>query len=231
LKDHPEITFVDRGLVKDIQLGEGTDDHKVTWRSRDGKASGTVRSRWVIDCSGRARLLVKKFGHDVPLDDGFSTSAVWGQFSGCTDDIFDERWNYTFPDGEVTRRDLDTIHLWGDGYWIWLIRLTGQRISVGVSFNRNRPPAEGNLRQVFWDVIRRYPLLNFLTEENQLDFAAYRNVQHISDTYVAARRYAIAGDAASIIDAYYSQGVSLALVTSWHAANIVERHLREHVLD
>ena len=232
IKDHPEITLVDRGLVKDVQLGEGdAGDHEITWRSRDGKASGTVRSRWVIDCSGRARLLVKKFGHDVPLDDGFSTSAVWGQFSGCTDDIFDERWNYTFPDGEVTRRDLDTIHLWGDGYWIWLIRLTDQRISVGVSFNRNRPPSEGNLRQVFWDVIRRYPLLNFLTEENQLDFAAYRNVQHISDTYVSARRYAIAGDAASIIDAYYSQGISLALVTSWHAANIVERDLRDDVLD
>lgn len=231
LKEHPEIVFEDGGLVREVELGDGAQQHRITWRSRDGKSSGTVRARWLIDCSRRARFLVKRPGHDVPLDDDFEPSAVWGQFSGCTDDIFDNRWNCTFPDGEVTPHALDTIHLWGDGYWIWLIRLTDQRISVGVSYHRNRPPVQGNLREVFWKIIRRYPLLNFFTEENLLDLAAYRSVQHISDTYVSEHRYTIAGDAASIIDAYYSQGISLALATSWHAANIVERDLRDGVLD
>ena len=44
-------------------------------------------------------------------------------------------------------------------------------------------------------------------------------------------RYVIVGDASSIIDAYYSQGVSLSMSTSWHGANIAERDLREGVLD
>ncbi|WP_173034435.1 hypothetical protein [Phytohabitans flavus] len=41
----------------------------------------------------------------------------------------------------------------------------------------------------------------------------------------------IVGDASSIIDAYYSQGISLSLSTSWHGANIVQRDLSEGVLD
>ena len=88
-----------------------------------------------------------------------------------------------------------------------------------------------NLHETFWATLRKYPMLDFLTPEKLLDFAAYRNVQHITDTYVSERRYAIAGDAASIIDAYYSQGISLALAESWHSANIVERDLRQGVLD
>jgi 2-polyprenyl-6-methoxyphenol hydroxylase-like FAD-dependent oxidoreductase len=230
LRDFNTITVINTGHVRDVNLGvEG--DHTIYWRSRNGNAAGTVTARWLVDCSGRARLLVKRFGHTVALNDGFSTSSVWGQFSGCTDDIFDERWQYTFPEGERTRRDLDTVHLWGDGYWIWLIRLSNDRISVGVSFHRGRAPADGNLRDVFWEIVRRYPLLDFLAKENLLDFAAYRDVQHITDTYVSPRRYAIVGDAASIIDAYYSQGISLALVTSWHVSNIAERDMRDGVLD
>lgn len=235
LKRFEKITLIDCGLVRDVELGGtlGTDsDHIVTWSSKDNGTGGTVRARWLVDCSGRARVLVKRFGHDVPLNDDFRTSAVWGQFSNCTDAFFDEtEWNFEFPDGDVIRRDLDTVHLWGDGYWIWLIRLNKDRISVGVSLHRNRLDVDRNLRNVFWDIIRRYPMLHWIREENLLDFRAYRDVQYISDTYISPDRYIIVGDASSIIDAYYSQGISLSLSTSWHCANIAERDLREGVLD
>ncbi|WP_173034437.1 FAD-dependent oxidoreductase [Phytohabitans flavus] len=73
LKQFDNITLIDRGLVRDLQLGStlGVDcDHVVTWRAKDGSLDGTVRARWLIDCSGRARLLVKRFGHDVPSPTG-----------------------------------------------------------------------------------------------------------------------------------------------------------------
>ena len=228
---HDRITVLNSGRVHDVDLGDGEGrDHTIFWRSRDRRQEGSVLARWIMDCSGRARFLAKRFGHSVPLDDGFDTSAVWGQFSGCTDEAFDG-WEFTFPDGEVTRRDYDTVHLWGDGYWIWVIRLSGDRISVGVSAHKRIAPSGCNLREVFWDIVRRYPGLDFLSEDTELDFGAYRTVQHISDTYVSPKRYAIAGDAASIIDAYYSLGMSLAFVSSWHSANILERDIKEGVLD
>ncbi|MFI2437074.1 NAD(P)/FAD-dependent oxidoreductase [Streptomyces sp. NPDC018960] len=225
------VTFLDRGLVRDIDLGDDSRDHVLHWVSRNKKESGEIAARWMVDCSGRTRLLARKYGHDLPLDEEFRTTAAWAQFSGCGDDLFDERWNYAFPDGDVARRERNTVHLWGDGYWIWIIRLAGDRVSVGVTYHRGRPPEEGNAREVFWKVLRRYPLLDWLKEENVLEFSAYRDVQHCTDTFVSPKRYAMVGDASSIIDAYYSQGISLSMTTSWHIANVAQRDIQEGVLD
>ncbi|WP_093777913.1 hypothetical protein [Streptomyces sp. yr375] len=52
-----------------------------------------------------------------------------------------------------------------------------------------------------------------------------------TDSFASERRYAMAGDAASIIDAYYSQGIALALVTSWHLANVIQCDVQDNRLD
>lgn len=225
------LTFLDRGLVRDVELGEDGHDHVLSWSSRNKSESGRVHARWMVDCSGRARLLARRFGHDLPMEDEFKTTAAWGQFSGCTDQLFDGRWSYRFPDGDVAHRERNTLHLWGEDYWIWMIRLAGDRVSVGVTYHRNRPPEEGNAREVYWKIIRRYPMLEWLKEDNLLEFSAYKDVQHCTDTFVSSKRYAMVGDASSIIDAYYSQGISLSMSTSWHAANIAQRDVKEGILD
>ncbi|NJP45295.1 NAD(P)/FAD-dependent oxidoreductase [Actinacidiphila epipremni] len=225
------VTYLDRGLVREVDLGSGDGDHLLTWMSRDRSESGEIAARWIVDCSGRAQLLAKKFGHDTPLRDDFSTTAAWAQFQNCTDDLFDERWQYEFADGVVTRRDRNTLHLWGENYWIWIIRLTGDRVSVGVSYHRGRPPEDGNARDVFWKILRRYPVLDWLREDDVLEFSAYKDVQHITDTFVSDRRYAMVGDSSSIIDAYYSQGISLSMVGSWHIANIAMQDVKDNRLD
>ncbi|MFF8958403.1 hypothetical protein [Streptomyces sp. NPDC014894] len=225
------VTLLERGLVRDTELGDDGADHLIRWTSRDKKESGQVAARWMVDCSGRARLLARAYGHDLPLDDEFRTTAAWGQFKNCDDGLFGDDWNYRFPDGDVARRDRNTLHLWGDGYWIWVIRLAGDRVSIGVSYDRGRPPEDGNARDVFWKVLRRYPMLEWLKEEDLLEFSAYRDVQHCTDTFVSPKRYAMVGDASSIIDAYYSQGVSLSMTASWHIANIAQRDIAEGRLD
>jgi 2-polyprenyl-6-methoxyphenol hydroxylase-like FAD-dependent oxidoreductase len=232
---HPNVTFLDTARVKDVHLGRDGGIHELFWQCRATQRSGTVRASWVIDCSGRARFLAKRLGHaaeDVEFNDGFRNSAVWAQFSGIKDEMFGENWRYVFGDGAVTSRDLSTLHLWGDGYWIWVIRLNEERISIGVSYDQKRAPPGSNYKEKFWNVIRRYRLFDdMLREDNVLEFNVFKNCQHCTDTYVSSDRYGIAGDAASVIDAYYSQGVSLALVTSWHIANIVEKDLRDGHLD
>ena len=225
------LTFLDRGLVRDVELGDGDGDHTLTWSSRDKKEGGQISARWMVDCSGQARLLARRFGHDLPLDEEFSTTAAWGQFANCTDELFDERWTYHFPDGDTAQRDRNTLHLWGEDYWIWVIRLAGDRVSIGVTYHRGRPPEEGNAREVFWKILRRYPILDWITEENMLEFSAYKDVQHCTDTFVSPQRYAMVGDASSIIDAYYSQGISLSMTTSWHVANIAQRDIQEGTLE
>ncbi|MBF6333041.1 NAD(P)/FAD-dependent oxidoreductase [Nocardia transvalensis] len=211
------------GRVRDV--ASDPDGHTVVWAPSARKVE-RLRARWLVDCSGRARFLVKRFGHDVDLDDGFATSAVWGQFRDCGDEVFGEIWDYEYPDGETLRRSDGTVHLWGPGYWIWVIRLTDDRLSVGICVDQRQLHGQ-SLKTFFWQTIRRYPVLSFLDESALLQFRSYRTAQHMTDTYVSPRRYAICGDAASIIDAFYSQGISLSMSSSWHIANIIEADVLE----
>ncbi|OLH06393.1 hypothetical protein DXO150_14570 [Xanthomonas oryzae pv. oryzae] len=56
------------------------------------------------------------------------------------DATFDDRWKLLLRSGTQTPRDLYTVHLWGRGYWIWVIRLSQDRISVGATFDQRSPP-------------------------------------------------------------------------------------------
>ncbi|MET8975815.1 FAD-dependent oxidoreductase [Streptomyces sp. NPDC004539] len=235
---HPGITFLDAARVRELHIADAgsTDPHRLEWsESGPDAATGTTLARWIIDCSGRNRLLARKFDHAAENredDDGFRTTAVWAQFKDVGDEHFDERWTHHTEDGRTTPRDLYTVHLWGEGYWIWVIRLSQDRISVGATFDRRNPPPGDTPREQFWNLVRRYPVLDgVVDEERLLEFRTFRNAQHWTDTFASERRYAMAGDAASIIDAYYSQGIALALVTSWHLANLVQRDVQEGRLD
>lgn len=231
---HPQITFLDTAKVRDVRISENGAPHELDWVSRSTDTSGTLEADWVIDCSGRVRMLAKRLGHrmDEEMQDGFQTTAVWGQFSGISKDLFGETWAFEFPDGGRARREGCTVHLWGEGYWIWVINLYKGRISIGVTFDQNNPPPGDSMEEQFWNVIRRYPVFDrMLSKENLLEFRAYKNVQYMTDTFVSRRRYGLAGDSAGIIDAYYSQGMSHSFVTSWHITNIVEEDLRRKRLD
>jgi 2-polyprenyl-6-methoxyphenol hydroxylase-like FAD-dependent oxidoreductase len=234
VRAHPNIRLVDDARVGEIALGAGEAPHTLALKD-GGNRRRALQARWILDCSGRSRMLARKFGHAAEKrerQDGFQTMAVWGQFAQVDDTSFDARWNMLLRSGQQTRRDLYTVHLWGRGYWIWMIRLSRDRISVGATFDQQQAPPGETPREQFWHLIRRYPLLDeVIGEHNLLEFQTFRHVQHWTDTFVSDKRYAMAGDAASIIDAYYSQGIALGLVSSWHIANVMERDLHEHRLD
>lgn len=228
----PGVRVLDAALARDVTLGDGEADHEIRWQRKDTGETGVLRARWIMDCSGRNRFLARRMGHDIPLGDDFQTTASWAQFGSVTDELFDDTWVFDFPDGGSVRRDHNTVHLWGVGYWIWVIRLSKDRISVGVTWDQRLSPPGRDFKEQFWHFIDRYPSLRAaLSPEQALEWRTFRNVQHMTDTFVSPRRYAMAGDAGSIIDALYSQGISLALVTSWHVANIVEKDVVHGELD
>lgn len=232
---HPRITLLDTAKVRNVTLGEGNAPHEIEWESRSTETKGSLRANWIVDCSGRARFLARRLNHvmdEQELSDGFQTTAVWAQFSNVDPEQFGEIWRYRFPDSGSAKREASTLHLWGNGYWIWVIKLSKSRISIGVTYNQKAQPQGENYEEKFWDVIRRYPIFEgILLPENVLEFRVYKNVQYMTDTFVSERRYGMVGDASTIIDAYYSQGMSHSFVASWHLANIVESGVKRGHLD
>jgi flavin-dependent dehydrogenase len=177
---------------------EGGRPRAVSYRS-DAGAEGTVRAPFVLDASGRARLLARRLGL-LRGDSFYPNLALYGYFTGVQ----------RLP-GEYAGNVLVEAT---PGGWAWHIPLHTGEVSIGVLV---APEARARLAQVR---VRRF-------FHEQLD--ASRQVKSMlrgatlvdgpivaaSDAY-RSRRYAgpgwlLVGDAGCSIDPMWSSGVAIAL--------------------
>lgn len=88
-----------------------------------------LRGDWVVDASGRRRLLSRQLGLVRPVP-GHPVGARWAWLRGVADmdALGDEGWRARF---RHTARGLATCHLLEEGAWSWLIPLRGGLTSVG----------------------------------------------------------------------------------------------------
>jgi flavin-dependent dehydrogenase len=130
-----DLVRFSRELKNDVVLGAkvdsvdiAADTHSVTY-TVDGNQI-TATARWVVDASGRASVLKRKFGfaqahpHDV--------NSAWFRVDWKIDiDTWsdDKKWHSHVQPG---LRYLSTVHLMDAGYWVWIIPLVGDKTSVGI---------------------------------------------------------------------------------------------------
>src|SRR3954469_13627448 len=116
------------GRVRSVEFGSGGRPHTVSVQSGDVVTQTTAR--WVVDASGRNRLLPRQLELKRPNE--HHCNAAWfrvgteidvGQWSD------DPIWQGRLTEGD---RAMSTNHLMGEGYWVWLIRLASGATSVGI---------------------------------------------------------------------------------------------------
>ncbi|MDF2824517.1 MAG: halogenase, partial [Mycobacterium sp.] len=116
------------GRARSVEFGSGNNPHTVT--CQDGDTVTTTTARWVVDASGRNRLLPRQL--DLKHTNGHLCNAAWLRVAT---EIDVGRWS---DDPEFQGRLLEgdramsTNHLMGEGYWVWLIRLASGATSVGI---------------------------------------------------------------------------------------------------
>jgi len=176
----------------------------------------TIRSRVVVDASGRATVL----GNQLRLKEqvpGLDKAAIWSYYRGGKRlDGIDA--------GETT-----VFMLPGRG-WFWYIPLPDDVVSVGVVADPAYLFDEStDFETVFLREVRRSgPLGARLTAATQiapvrgLRRMAYRNRQVAGDGWV------MIGDAAAFLDPIYSSGLYLALASAELAAGCIQEALTEN---
>lgn len=203
--------------VTDVAL-DAASGHTVTWE-RAGEAT-RVCARWLVDASGRRHLLCRALGQPVEKDERLPMGAAWARYRGVagfdavTDAGFRERVRFT-------PRHLSTNHLMYDGYWIWFIPLAGDRMSVGVVFDKTRvegPRTEAELEAFLASHRAARELLAGAEREDFQSFAhlAYRTERHFS-----ADRWALTGDAGSFIDPFYSPGADFIATSNTFITSLI----------
>jgi flavin-dependent dehydrogenase len=190
----------------------------------------TARSRWIVDASGRAAMLSRKLSHfhqniEHPIN------AVWGRFTGVKDwDSYE--WREKFPDYANacrTGRNWATNHLFGCGWWCWIIPLRGGDVSVGVVYDSRlfKLPDGSNLAERLHAHVLGHPVGREIFARARAiegDVHALSMLPYWSEK-VCGDGWALVGDAAGFIDPLYSPGLDFCSYTSYFVAELLGRAL------
>jgi len=202
-----------------------------------GGVERTAKCRWIIDATGRAAMFARKLGH-FRANTEHPINAVWARFSGVKEwDSYE--WRERFPDYANycrTAREWATNHLFGRGWWVWIIPLQGGDVSAGIVYDKRifKFPDGATLGHRLHAHILDNPVGREIFgaakviegDVHALSMLPYHSEKVCGDGWV------VVGDAAGFIDPLYSPGLDFCSYTSYYAADLIARGLKgEDVAD
>ena len=189
-----------------------------------------LKSRWVVDASGRATFLARKLGL-FRANVEHPINAVWARFTGVKDwDSYE--WRERFPEYTAacrTSRSWATNHLMGRGWWCWIIPLKGGDHSAGLVYDSRifklldgAHLGERLHRHILTHPVGREIFADAKFIEN--DVRAYSAMPYYSEE-VCGEGWAMVGDATGFIDPLYSPGLDFCSYTTTLTADLISRAL------
>jgi flavin-dependent dehydrogenase len=178
-------------------------------------AHGGLRAGVVVDASGRAGVLVKRFGRHE-RDPLLLNIAVHAQYEGI-------------PRAAGRRAGDIRMFTRPDMGWLWFIPLSDTVISVGavipqsVHRRQSRPTPEESLAHYLAETPAAAPLLERARRVSPARFDA--DYSYLG-TPLAGDRWVAVGDAAAFLDPIFSTGVMLAMQAGVEAAKLIDTGLR-----
>jgi len=188
---------------------------RVTGEGPQGPFS--VRSRWLIDASGRCAFAGAKAGLKRRATQKTRRVAVYAHFAGA-------RRHEGLAEGHIT-----IVRMAGG--WFWMIPLAGDRMSVGLVLpSKNFQGVEKNkLETVFNEAVESAPsVAERLAGARRLTPLAATGDYSWRHSSFATERILLTGDAAGFVDPIFSSGVMLAIQSAMDAAKLVLRADREN---
>jgi len=230
------IDLIEGAKVNHIELSSGEGDHVV--RFQQGKdEERAVRARFVVDASGRRRVLQRKL--DLGAPSPHAISAAWWRFRGEYDiEVMADAKSPTWKPKTQERRWFSTNHLMGHGYWVWMIPLSSGNTSIGIVADERIHPfrtfvTESRARQ--WLADNEPTLARFIEHAEPLDFLKLAKVSYCSKQVFSHDRWSCVGEAAVFLDAFYSPGSDWIAYTNTITTRLValdrERRLTAEVAD
>lgn len=228
----------------DVQWGPACADHTVRLHNRTSGAEKTLRAHWVIDATGRRRFLHRSRTQQAPTPapQPGRCSSAWFRVPGWIDvDDFvpasDAKWHERVapkhPRGIPFGRFNSTNHLCGEGYWVWLIPLPDQVMSVGIVADESIIPFESYNtaeRALDW-LAANEPLVAAAVENcTMLDFRTMRRYSYPVNDFVSAERWALIGEAMGFADPFYSPGGDMIALANLIVVETIRRE-RNGTLD
>jgi flavin-dependent dehydrogenase len=180
-----------------------------------GAASGRLRARAIIDASGRASVIGRKF--NLRIDEpGLANVAIFSHFADV-------------PRGEGRRAGDIRIVARRDAGWFWMIPISADLMSVGAVVPQAVFQAQPRLEhgELLQRLIDETPAVARLMTraERRWPVRIERDFSYGSKQY-AGDRWITIGDAGSFLDPVFSSGVAIALESGLEGARAMLRGLQ-----
>lgn len=174
------------------------------------------RCRYLVDATGRSALMGKK-SKTIERIENLGKFAVYTHFEKIQPG---EEADELFRSGSIYVPVVDIG-------WIWIIPISGRRLSVGLVVQKERPK-DCDVEELLRRYLAASPILNRLLEgaEQSAPIRIEADFSYTNQSRYGLR-YACCGDAAGFLDPVFSSGVFLAFTS---AARIADR-IHEGLLD
>ena len=211
----PNLDFRSPVALADVELAPpGSDPHTVRF-TEDGREV-RILADWVVDTSGRGKVLKRQLGltQENPIRHGASFTWVDGlvDIEKLTDRSPAEiRRNPNRAETGHVPLWLATNHFMGEGLWFWVIPLQG-KTSLGLVYDNrllSRDQFTTPEKLIAW-ACREFPLFaRDLPHRKILDFSALRDFSYGCQQTISECRWALSGEAGRFTDPLYSPGSDL----------------------
>jgi flavin-dependent dehydrogenase len=204
------VTLLEGARVKNIHLAEDDGPHEVVIEAEGERR--TLKTRWVVDATGRGQILQRKLKLKRKREK--NCSSAWFRYEGRVDigDLVSselESWHDRVPE---KNRYYSTNHLMGEGYWVWLIPLGAGNTSVGiVTDDQIHPFNTYKTYELSMQWLRKHEpvLAEHLADLKPMDFLGLRRYSYSSSQVMSHKRWACVGEAGVFADPFYSPGSDL----------------------
>jgi flavin-dependent dehydrogenase len=218
------VHFIDGAVVRELDMADDDNLHRIGFEHAG--AMQQIEARWVVDASGRAGLLKRKF--NLAESNDHDANAVWWRVDGKIDpnlwsDDADWRARCTPPD-----RWRSTNHMCGEGYWFWLIPLASGAHSLGIVCDAKQHPLETmNTHEKSMEWLRRHqPRVAAALdrpEHTLQDFAFFKNFSYGCKQVFSRRRWALTGEAGVFLDPFYSPGSDFIAIANTLICDLIDK--------
>ncbi len=209
-RQEPGVTLFQPASVDAVTLDPGG----VGTRVSQGGVTRDVRTRFLVDASGRDAFLASRLGRRLPVP-GLGKVAIFAHFRGA------KRWPGR-DEGNIR------IFIFEDG-WFWWIPFAGDVTSVGcVLHARTVRGREGSLPELLDAMVQRCQRVSEGLEkaERVTPVHTVANFSYQAEP-VVGDRFVCVGDAVAFVDPIFSSGVYVAMQSAELAAAEILRAFTE----
>ena len=218
-----EIRFGHEVIAVDVES-----DHPILTVKDEQATEYQIQAKFLLDASGFGRILPKFLDLESPSDFPVRRAI----FTHIEDGILDD------PDFD-REKILITVHEKDPRAWYWLIPFADGRASFGVvaeqdffdhyQFDDTSPDT---LQATFARILADDPALSHVLRNKKFDTPVRTLVGYSANVkHLAARNYALLGNAGEFLDPVFSSGVTIALKSSSLAIPLVERVIKGEQVD